>query len=130
MQGQAPLDGHSSYVVISDLERKRRKRLTKKPVQPQGKGEQECLSQSSRNRTDTCARKPAHTPIYTHPHNSFKELTSVTVGLESPKSTEQAGLEVQMKVDFAGRSPNSSGQQARNSGKFPTLQLGGEFLLF
>jgi len=128
LQGQETLDGHSAYVVISDLERKRR-RLAKKPVQPHGKGKQECLSQSSPNRIDTCARKPAHTPIYTHPCNSFKELTPVIAGLESPKSIEQARLEVQMRVDFAGRSPNSSGQQVGNSGKVPTWQPGGEFLL-
>lgn len=126
---QEPLDGHSAYVVVSDLERKRRRRLAKKPVRPHGKGEQERLSQSSPNRTDTCARKPARTPIYTHLHNSFKELTPVIAGLESPKPIEQARLEVQMRVDFAGWSPNSSGQQVGNPGKVPTWEPGREFLL-
>lgn len=63
---QEPLDCHSAYVVVSDLERKEEEKARKEArVRPHGK-EQERLSQSSPNRTDTCARKPAlHTYIHT-----------------------------------------------------------------
>lgn len=51
-------------------------------------------------------------------------------GLESPKPIEQTRLEVQMRVDFAGWSPNSSGQQGlRNPGKGSYMGLGENSLL-